>query len=325
MRAFQRLHRLARLARPAPAAHNARVSHVSHVSHVWQFARVALLGLAAVAGCGPSFAAGGAGPGADTVHLLIRSDDAGMTHAVNLANQRLFESGLPVSVSIMFPTPWWQETVELLRAHPHVSVGVHLTLNSEWKNYRWGPVIGQSAAPSLVDEHGYFFPSARDLYDNDPDPAEVEAELRAQIERAVGTGLGIDYVDFHMGTARNNPVFLDIVRALAAEYRLLVSGFNDEIMWDPQYRADPADKPDSLAAMVARLEAPLNVVITHPGLNNAEMAALEDMNVSNPLASMAMHRQAELDALLSGTFARALRDHPVRLITYRDLAAMRDR
>jgi hypothetical protein len=84
-------------------------------------------------------------------YLVIRTDDAGMSHSVNMAIERLINSGLPVSVSVMFPTPWYQETVEMLKRHPEVSVGIHLTLNSEWKNYRWGPVLGRTAVPSLVD------------------------------------------------------------------------------------------------------------------------------------------------------------------------------
>jgi predicted glycoside hydrolase/deacetylase ChbG (UPF0249 family) len=258
----------------------------------------------------------------EPIYLLVRSDDAGMTHAVNMAKKRLMETGMPLSVSIMFVTPWWQETVEILRQHPEVSAGVHIALNSEWRNYRWGPVVGQKAAPSLVDQDGFFFHSARDLYDNDPDLGEVELEIRAQLDRAMSTGLQIEYVDFHMGTARNHPEFHRIVTALAAEYGLLVSGAHGEAFLDPQYRAEPADKPDSLASMVGALEPGVNVLITHPGLNTTEMAALEDMNSSNPLASMAAHRQAELDALLSTTFTRALDRSRVRLITYRDLGAM---
>ncbi|MGH7664866.1 MAG: ChbG/HpnK family deacetylase [Gemmatimonadaceae bacterium] len=281
--------------------------------------------LLVVAGCGLAAETPAARPRAepqDSVYLLIRSDDAGMTHAVNMAKKRLIETGMPVSVSTMFVTPWWQETVEILREHPEVSVGVHLALNSEWRNYRWGPVVGQNAAPTLVDEHGFFFPSSRDVYDNDPDLGEVELELRAQIERALNTGLQIDYVDFHMGTVRNNPAFLEIASELAAEYGLLVSGFQNEVFWDPQYRAGPSDKPDSLATMLGSLDARFNVLITHPGLNTPEMAVLEDMNTAHPLESMAVHRQAELDALLSPTFARALEEYPVKLITYRDLGAM---
>src|SRR5881398_3261920 len=102
------------------------------------------------------------------VYLIIRTDDAGM-----------------------IPCPWYQETVEILKRHPEVAVGIHLTLNSEWKNYRWGPVSGRESVPTLVDSNGYFFQSAEALYNNHPDVRQVEKELRAQIERARRSGLKI--------------------------------------------------------------------------------------------------------------------------------------
>ena len=109
----------------------------------------------------------------DSVFLVIRTDDGGMSHAVNMGIKRLLESGLPVTVSVMFACPWQKEIVEILEQHPEAAVGVHLTLNSEWRNYRWGPVIGREAAASLVDEQGYFCPSAEALYDNPPDLGQV--------------------------------------------------------------------------------------------------------------------------------------------------------
>src|SRR5215212_3029340 len=157
---------------------------------------------------------------AEPVYLIIRTDDAGMSHSVNMGLERLIASGLPVSVSVMFPTPWYQETVEILKRHPEVSVGIHLTLNSEWGNYRWGPVLGRSAVPTLVDADGYFFQSSEALHANKPDLKEVENELRAQIERALRSGLRIDYVDYHMGTVTRYPEFRDLTERLASEYHL---------------------------------------------------------------------------------------------------------
>ena len=106
----------------------------------------------------------------------------------------------------------------MLKRHPDVAVGIHLTLNSEWKNYRWGPVLGRTAVPTLVDADGYFFPSSEALYQNHPDLTQVENELRAQIDRAKKSGLRIDYVDFHMGTATRYPEFRDITERLAREF-----------------------------------------------------------------------------------------------------------
>jgi len=149
--------------------------------------------------------------------LLIRCDDIGMNHSVNLAMKEVINSGIPFSVSVMFTCPWYQEAVEILKENPQVSVGIHLVLNAEWKNYRWGPVLGKEAVPTLVDHAGFFFPSRKSLYDNNPNTDEVKAELIAQIDRAFQTGLKIDYMDYHMGTAVSNPEWRLIVEELAKE------------------------------------------------------------------------------------------------------------
>lgn len=245
-----------------------------------------------------------------------------MSHSVNMALEKLIETGLPVSVSVMFPTPWYQETVEMLKRHPNVAVGIHLTLNSEWKNYRWGPVLGRTAVPSLVDADGYFFPSAEALHQNHPDLKEVEKELRAQIERARGSGLKIDYVDYHMGTAVRYPEFREIAERLAKEYGLGMSQYFGDLRHDSQYEAAPRDKTDSLVAMIDRLKPRFNLVITHVGIDDAELGALVDMNTSGPLPDMSKNRQGELDALMSPRFRDALKTRNIQLLTYRQLIVM---
>ena len=256
------------------------------------------------------------------VYLIIRSDDAGMSHSVNMALERLIGTGLPVSVSVMFPTPWYQETVEMLKRHPEVSVGIHLTLNSEWKNYRWGPVLGRTAVPSLVDADGYFFPSSEALHQNHPDLKEVEKELRAQIDRALHSGLKIDYVDYHMGTAVRYPELREITERLAKEFDLGMSQYFGETRHDSQYLASPRDKTDSLVAMIDRLRPPFNLVVTHVGIDDAELGALLDMNTDGGLPEMSKNRQGELDAVTSLRFRDALKTRNVHLLTYRQLIAI---
>ena len=258
----------------------------------------------------------------EQVYLIIRTDDAGMSHSVNMALEKLIATGFPVSVSVMFPTPWYQETVDILKRHPEVAVGIHLTLNSEWKNYRWGPVLGRTAVPSLVDADGYFFASSEALHQNHPDLKEVEKELRAQIERARASGLKIDYVDYHMGTAVRYPEFREITERLAKEYGLGMSQYFGEARHDPQYSAAPAAKTDSLLAMVDRLRPPFNLVVTHVGIDNAELGALLDMNTDGALPEMSKNRQGELDAITSPRFRDAIKAHNVQLLTYRQLIAM---
>jgi predicted glycoside hydrolase/deacetylase ChbG (UPF0249 family) len=267
--------------------------------------------------------AASAHPGrAEPIYLVIRSDDGGMSHSVNVALEKLIATGLPVSVSVMFPTPWYQETVAMLKRHPDVAVGVHLTLNSEWKNYRWGPVLGRTAVPTLVDRDGYFFPSSDALDANHPALKQVEAELRAQIQRAVNSGLKIDYVDYHMGTVFDNPRFREIAERLAREYRLGMMQYFGEPRYNPQYDARPQDKTDSLIALTARLKPGFTVLVTHVGIDNAELGALLDMNTNGGLAEMSKNRQGELDAVTSQRFRDALKARDIHLLTYRQLIDM---
>src|SRR4051812_16480127 len=91
--------------------------------------------------------------------LMLRLDDIGMNHSVNMAMKKMADTKMPFSASVQFACPWYQEAVEILKKNPQVSVGVHLTLTSEWKNYRWGAVTGREAVPSLVDKNGYFHQS----------------------------------------------------------------------------------------------------------------------------------------------------------------------
>jgi hypothetical protein len=75
--------------------------------------------------------------------------------------------------------------------------------------------------------------------------------------------------------------------------------------------------------MVDRLKPPVNLFVTHVGIDNAELGALEDMNTSGPLAEMSKNRQGELDALTSSRFRDAVKSRNIQLITYRQLIAMK--
>ncbi len=251
--------------------------------------------------------------------MLLRCDDIGMSHSVNLAAAELIKTGIPFSASVMFACPWYQEAVDILKETPHVAVGIHLTLNAEWKNYRWGPVSGKDAVPSLVDEFGFFFPSRAKLYENNPTLEDIEKELRAQIDRAQKSGIEITYLDYHMGTAVDKPEYRKIVEKLAGEYGLAISRYFGEVDSDMMYSDPIESKTDSLQKYMIKLKSDsLNLFVAHIAINNPEMQAMIDLNPFG-LEKMGPHRHAELNALLSEVFRESLKRNNVELINYKDL------
>jgi predicted glycoside hydrolase/deacetylase ChbG (UPF0249 family) len=258
-----------------------------------------------------------------TPQVLLRLDDNGMNHAVTTAIKQVAATGIPFSSSVMFACPWYQEAVEVLKQYPNVSVGVHLTLNSEWKYYRWGPILGKASVPSLVDSNGYFLPSSREFLDSHYKLEEVKKELAAQIERALHSGLKIDYVDYHMATAVSTPELRAIVEELAKQYHLGISryfGENYRTMFDVPVE----NKQQEFLKHIAGLPTDkVNLVVMHVAEATPEMNALIDMNnkdqhsAAKPL--VAMHRSAELSVLLSPEFQQLVKSGKIKLVNYKDL------
>ncbi|HEQ60667.1 MAG TPA: ChbG/HpnK family deacetylase, partial [Firmicutes bacterium] len=58
------------------------------------------------------------------IRLIIRLDDIGFCHAANLAFEKIANEGCVTAVSLMVTTGWLDEAVDMLKAHPEVSVGV---------------------------------------------------------------------------------------------------------------------------------------------------------------------------------------------------------
>lgn len=255
----------------------------------------------------------------DKIPLLIRCDDLGMCHDVNIAARSVLEKGFPVSMSVMVPCSWFPEAAEMLKEFKNVSVGVHLTLNSEWKQYKWGPVAGSLAVPTLVDTLGYFFHSRKALFDNDPDLNEIETELRAQINKAIRSGLKIDYLDYHMGAAMENLNTRAIVEKLAKEYDLAISRYYGEVDIAGAYSVPVENKLETLYKNIATLNpGGIKLLVFHIGMDNPEMKAMEDLNKFG-IKEMSRHRHSELGALVSEELQSLLNENRFRLVNYKML------
>lgn len=254
--------------------------------------------------------------------LLLRTDDIGMNHSVNMGLKALADTKIPFSASVMFACPWYQEAVDILKQNPQVAVGIHLTLTAEWKYYRWGPVLGQTAVPGLVDSLGYFLPSVDQFLKSKYTLADVEKELTAQIERALGTGLKISYMDPHMGIAVSTPELRALTMRLAKKYKLGISAYFGE-EYKSMWGVSVETKKKEFMDYVNNLTPGLHVVELHTAQNSPEMEALVDMN-SNLMASASgkpmasQHRQTELSMLLSPEL-KALNGKKFTLINYADV------
>jgi hypothetical protein len=152
--------------------------------------------------------------------VIAHADDIGMCHGANTGFAAVAGRGFVMSGSVMVPCPWFREIAEMAASDAQFDLGVHLTLTSEWRHYRWRPLTGASKANGLVDDDGYMWRTARAAHDH-AHPDAVETELRAQIDAALAAGIDATHLDCHMGTALA-PAFADIYLRLGRDYRLPV-------------------------------------------------------------------------------------------------------
>lgn len=161
------------------------------------------------------------GNGPNDKLLIVHADDIGMSHSVNLASIEAFKRGAISSGSIMVPCPWFTEIAAYAREHPEADLGLHLTLTSEWKYFRWRPVAPPEKVKGLIDEEGYMWRSEKQTALK-ATPQEIETELRAQIDRAIAFGIKPTHLDTHMGTLYTRKDFFDVYTKLGKEYKIPV-------------------------------------------------------------------------------------------------------
>ena len=260
---------------------------------------------------------------AEGIKLIVRGDDLGFCHSANLAFEKVFREGILTSAEIMVPPPWFNEAVGIVKRNPKLDVGVHLVLTSEWQFYSWKPVLPITEVPSLVNDDGYFFPSTSSFLAAKPKLAEIERELRAQIELVLKKGVTISHLSAHMFTATSTPKLKAIAKKLAKEYDLLISGYIGEKRkeWFPTYSVLPQEKGRVLAGALEKLSPGIWLIGNHPGLDTSEMRAMKDMNPTG-LRNVAAHREAETKALTSKKIKRIVKKKGIKLISYRDIKVM---
>ena len=153
----------------------------------------------------------------DSKVVMLHADDIGMCSEANEAVIPYLLNDQIQSASAMVPCPWFNDIADWYKKHPEMDIGLHLTLTSEWKNYRWGPVSNSSSVPELIDTEGYLWRKVIDVASRTP-VATIEKEVRAQIERAYERGIKPGHIDTHMGTLYSKVEYAEAFFNIAMEY-----------------------------------------------------------------------------------------------------------
>jgi predicted glycoside hydrolase/deacetylase ChbG (UPF0249 family) len=258
--------------------------------------------------------------------LVIHADDFGMLHSVNKATMEALTNKWVTSASILVPCPWFPEVARSAREHQEWDLGIHLALTSEWTAVRWRPLSFGAAESSLTDKDGYL-PDTAAQVKQQAQVSDVVREMRAQIEAALGAGVGVTHLDTHMWA---------VARATPAEYVKLGRSYGVPVLID--HSALPIDT-QAAAVLIDRIVALQSAVPADQWLKAYENilrplpAGTYELIVHLAYADDEMRaatydrpdwgaqwRQNDLDMVKSPEFQKFLREQGFILISWRELA-----
>jgi chitin disaccharide deacetylase len=270
----------------------------------------------------------------DSKLLIIHADDMGLAHSVNTACIKAFNNKGITSGSIMIPCPWATEIEAYVKANPGLDVGIHLTMTAEWNLYKWGGITSSDQISSLLDKNNYFYPSVEEL-GKAVKGAEAEKELKAQIDRAIASGVQPTHLDTHMGSVLANPELVKIYLSLSDIYHLPVlfpraylSWFTPDVaksmgskifLLDNLFMLEPkmisGNWIDPYKKAIESMKPGLNEIIVHLAVDNDEMQAVTKGHDDYG----SVWRQHDLDMVSSQEFKELLKTNNIILIGWRQI------
>jgi hypothetical protein len=269
---------------------------------------------------------------ADAKLLIIHADDLAVAHSVDAASFDALDKNAVTSASVMVPCSWLNEVGAYAKDHPSADLGLHLTLTSEWKLYRWGPVEAKDKVASLLDPSGYLWPETAPAAQNIK-PEEAEREIRAQIEKAIAAGIHPTHLDSHMGVLFAKPELFAVLIKVAHEYnlpflaprfpgdpnRLIPLLSQKDIILDSGVMANPTVHADQWKEFygnaIKNLKPGLSEMIVHLGHDDSELRAV---TIDHPDFGAAW-RQRDFEYVTSPEFRKVLEENRIVPVKWRDL------
>ena len=276
--------------------------------------------------------------------LIVNADDFGLHEEINKGIIKGYQEGFITSTSLMCSAPAFEHAVALAKENPGLGIGIHLTLVGSVPS-----VLPKEKISSLVDDKGLFPENyvafAKMFYTGQVKMVQLELELRAQIEKALATGLNITHVDSHQHT-HVLPGMTGLVVKLCNEYKIkniripqegyffsggFAGGLGRKIgraglsfcafLAAMQAKSVGLAYPENFFGMLAggnlnetlvgniitALPEGISEIMTHPGLNKQEL---------DKHFTWDYHWEDELNAFLSAKNKTLLKQHDVALMNF---------
>lgn len=264
--------------------------------------------------------------------LIVNGDDFGMNHATNEGTLKALKNGALTSSTIMVCCPWFEEAADMARKNPKANLGVHTTLTSEWGRYKWGPVLGRSAVPSLCTDKGYFHGEVFDIYATSS-LDEAEKEVRAQIDKMLAAGIDVTHIDSHMGAMQYDAVYHERYIRIADSYDLpcRLPGRDMLLALGQEHLLDLAKELNVLGPEVLYMGDPDSIEGTEAWfkdrISNIEKGKVSEMYIHCAVDAPEMHattgstqrRVADTEFFSDPATLIWIREQGIELISYREL------
>ncbi len=249
-------------------------------------------------------------------YLIVNADDFNLTEGVTRGILEAHWRGIVTSTTVMVNLPGLEQSRSLARQAPRLGVGLHLNLT-------FGPpVLPAPEVPSLVDDSSRFIHD-QTRFEAAGDPAEIRAELAAQVRRFRAVfGRRPSHLDSHHHIHRHPRVF-EVALALAGDLGVALRAIFPEMATRIRRRGlSSPDRmvgdvgpeaywsPAKLVALLAEIPPGVTELMCHPG--HADGALF--------VSSYCGQREEELRSLCDPTVKAALRTAGVEPISYDDLA-----
>ncbi len=204
------------------------------------------------------------------IRLFTRGDDLGSCHSANLAFEEAYKKGLLRNAGVMAICPDVREAAEMLAGEKGLCFGLHSSMNAEWDNIKWRPVLTPEKVPSLVDADGHLFQTCDKLFHRPFVFEEVMNELQAQLDYLRELGFDIQYADTHCG-------WVWILKEREEEFAKWCE--REGLIMPRGFKRLPdtgagGDRVERLIAQLEAAEPGAYMVVGHPGYDNEEMRQL---------------------------------------------------